>query len=141
MFVVPANRLPANPNSYPSTYGGLLEFVGAQAIPSTKPTTVSMEAKDYVIFVFFRDPVSPTANLHVKVSDNPTGIYGYHKSTRYLNFDGYRVAQLAGRFTLFGDSTLPPLYVKAVFTSGEEVGFLRRSPQLVGLYNICGPTF
>jgi hypothetical protein len=140
MFVLPAASLPAGPTSYHRSYRGLLQFVEKQAILPTKPASVSMEARDYVIFVFFRDPVSPSANLHVKVSDNSADIYGYHKSTRYIDFEGYRVAQIPGRFVLFGDSTLPPLYVKAVFTAGKEVGLLRRSPKIVGLYSISGPT-
>lgn len=138
LFVVPAKALPADANRYPGTYGELLQFVGTRAVDSTATTPVSMEQKDYVIFVFLLDEVSASANLDVKVSSEPSGIYGYKDSTRYVNFGDWRVALLAGRFTLFGDETFPPLFVKAVFTPGEEVGFLSRTPKLVGLYSISG---
>jgi len=138
MFVVPAEVLPANAGDYPNTYVELLQFAGARAVPSTKTASLSKQPKDYVIFIFFLDQASDTANISVNVSDEPSGIHGYKESTRYVNFGGWRVALLAGQFTLFGDKTSQPLYVKAVFTPGEEVGFLRRAPKLVGLFNISG---
>ncbi|MBL0713218.1 MAG: hypothetical protein JJV98_05910, partial [Desulfosarcina sp.] len=140
MFIVPAGTLPADPNSYPHTYSKLFQFIGARAIPPEKPASVSMKVKHYQIFVFFRDPVSPSAKLKVTVSDNSADAYGYHKSTRYQDFEGYRVAQIPGRFVLFGNGSSTPLYTKAVFTAGKEVGLLQRSPKIVGLYNISGPT-
>ena len=138
MFVVPAEVLPADADGYPNTYTGLLQFVSARAVRATKAAPVSHQQKDYVIFVFFLDPVSDSASLYVKVSDEPSGINGYSKSTRYVNFGDWRVGLLAGRFALFGDKTSPPFYVKAVFTPGEEVGFLRRTPKLVGLFSMSG---
>lgn len=138
MFVVPAEVLPVIASGYPNTYGELLQFVGTRAVASTKTASPSMLPKDYVIFVFFLGQVSDTANISVNVSDVPSGINGYNESTRYVHFGGWRVALLAGRFTLFGNKTSQPLYVKAVFTPGEEVGFLRRAPKLVGSFDISG---
>jgi len=140
MFVVPAEVLPTDASGYPNTYAGLLQFADARAVRSTKTASVSKQPKDYVIFVFFQDPVSDSANIHVKVSDESSGINGYGKSTRYVNFGGWRVGLLAGRFVLFGDKTSNLLYVKAVFTPGEEVGFLHRTPKLVGLFSMSGST-
>ena len=138
LFVVPAKALPADANRYPGTYDALLQFVGARAVRSAKTASPTKQPKDYVIFVFFLDQASDTANISVKVSDESSGTQGYNESTRYVNFGGWRVALLAGRFILFGDNTSQPLYVKAVFTPGEEVGFLRRAPKLVGVFNISG---
>jgi hypothetical protein len=138
MFVVPAGGLPADANGYPDTFTGLLEFVGARAVRSAKTASVSGQQKDYVIFVFFLDEVSDSASIDVKISNDPSGVIGYGKSTRYVNFGGWRVGLLTGRFTLFGDQTAQPLYVKAVFTPGEEAGFLRRAPKLVGLFSLNG---
>ena len=140
MFVVPAESLPADANRIPGTYGGLLQFVAARAVDPTKPASVSMGERDYVIFVFFLDQDSPSSILHVKVSDKPSTLYGYKDTTRYVDFGGWLVAVLAGRFTLSGGSDSPPLYVKAVFTPGEEVGLFRRIPRLVGLFQISEPS-
>ena len=91
-----------------------------------------------MIFVFFLDLVSDSANLYVKISNEPSGINVYGKSTQYVNFGGWHVGLLAGQFSLFGDKAIHPLYVKAVFTPGEEVGFLLRTPKLVGLFSLNG---
>ena len=138
MFVVPAQALPTDASGYPNTYAGLLQFVGERAVQPGKTGSVSNQQKDYVIFVFFLDLVSDSANLYVKISNEPSGINGYGKSTQYVNFGGWHVGLLAGQFSLFGDKAIHPLYVKAVFTPGEEVGFLLRTPKLVGLFSLNG---
>ena len=138
LLVVPAKALPADADRYPGTYGGLLQYVGARAIHSTETASVFNQQEEYVFFVFFLDQVSDSADINVKISDEPSGIYGYSKSTRYVNFEGWRVGLLAGQFAQLDDKTSSPLYVKAVFTPGKETGFLHRNPKLVGLFNISG---
>jgi hypothetical protein len=138
MFVVPAEVLPVTADGYPQEYSKLLQFIGKLAVHSAKPASVSMKKRDYVIFVFFLDQVSSSSNLKVKISDQFAGMNGYEKSTMYMDFDGWRAALLPCRFTLFGNSASPPIYVKAVFSPGKEVVFLRRTPKLVGLFKLSG---
>jgi hypothetical protein len=140
MFVVPAEALPSDARRYPGTYGGLLQFVAARAVDPHKRASIRRDERNYVIFVFFLDQASPSANLEVKLSDRASTIYGYNESTRYLDYGGWIVGFVAGRVTLFAGGSSPPLYVKAVFTPGEEVPFLRRTPKLVGAFHISGPS-
>lgn len=138
MYVVPAEVLLTPGNRYPQNYGKLLELVSRYAIPSTRSKSISKKEKDYVIFIFFRDQIAPSARLEVKISEEPSSISGYKESTRYMKADGWDVALLPARFTLFGKENSPPLYVKAVFTPGKEVSFARRTPRRVGLFTLSG---
>jgi len=135
LFVVPAQALST---PYPDRYGELFQYVGERAVNYAQPESVVLEKKEYVIFVFFLDRISPASKLEVKISDKSTDIYGYKDSTKYIDFNGWRVALLAGRFILFDNGEEPDLFVKAVFTPGKEVGFIRPS-KLVGLYCLNEP--
>jgi hypothetical protein len=138
MFVVPTRALPQGTNALPSAYLELLRYVGERAVDSTRPVSVAREKADYVIFVFLLDRVAPSSRFEVKVSDTSSGTRGYKAATRYLDFNGWRVGLLPGRFVLFDDPEAERLYVKAVFTPGTEVPPLKRAPKLVGLYCLDG---
>jgi hypothetical protein len=138
MFVVPGGALPQGIDAFPNTYLKLLRFVGERAVDSTRPASVPREKADYVIFVFLLDRIAPSSKFEVKVSDTSSGTQGYKAATRYIDFNGWRVALLPGRFILFDDQEAEPLYVKAVFTPGTEVSSLKRAPRLVGLYCMDG---
>ncbi|MFO8166214.1 MAG: hypothetical protein R6T98_16965 [Desulfatiglandales bacterium] len=84
-------------------------------------------------FVFFLDQISPASNLDVTISDDSASIYGYKCSTKYIYFNGWRVALLPGQFTLFDSGEKSDLFVKVVFTPGKKAGFIRPS-NLVRLF-------
>jgi len=130
LFVVPANAMKT---AIPDTFGELLAYVGERAVPFTQRQSAPAEKKEYVVFVFLLDQVSPSAKLEVKISDDPEGMYGYKESTKYIDMNGWRVALLSGSFILFDNGEEPDLFVKAVFTPGKEAGFIRM-PKVVGLY-------
>ena len=138
MFVVPAKALPNDPDAYPDEYPSFLRLVGENAVDFTKPELASLEMIDYVIFVFLLDPISPSSILEVKISNEKGGMRGYKVSTRYIDFNGWRVALLSGRFRAFDTEGTNPLYVKAVFTPGKEASLLKRSQKLVGLFYLDG---
>jgi hypothetical protein len=137
LFVVEADRLPANGRGYPNRYGQLMTFIAERALPPAKSAGVSSQSRDYAIFVFCLDKNSPTATLAVKISPTASGTSGYEKATRYYDFGGWTVAYLPGRFVLYENPFTAPLYVKTIFTPGKEAGLLRR-PKAVGLYHISG---
>jgi len=138
MFVVPAEALPQGTHAFPDTYMELLRYVGKRAVDSTKPASPPREKADYLIFVFLLDRIAPSSKFEVKVSDTSSGTQGYKAASRYIDFNGWRVALLPGRFVLFDDLEKERLYVKAVFTPGTEVSALKRAPRLVGLYCLDG---
>ena len=141
MFIVPAASLPKNATLFPDSYMELSKFAGKKAISPplneifTEETEENME---YAVFVFLLDRISPSAKLQVKVSTNKTSIYGYKKATRYLDFNGWRVGILTGQFSLSGWDQAEPLYIKAVFMPGKEVGKMRPS-RVIGRYAIHKP--
>jgi hypothetical protein len=138
LFLVAFEAIPRDSGGYPSTYGEMLQFVGECAVRPDKPTSVSMEANDYLIFVIIPDQVSPSAKLQVKLSDKHDGIYGYEMATRYTNYNNWLMAILPARLTLFGNTDSSSLFVKVVFTPGNDVGILRRTPRKIGLFTISG---
>jgi len=136
MFIVPAASLPKNANQFPDSYRELFEFAGHKAVsPSSEKAE---ESTAYAVFVFLLDRISPSAELLAKVSTDKTGVYGYKKATRYLDFNGWRVGILKGQFSFSGQDQAQPLYIKAVFIPGKEVGKIR-SPRLIARYAIHKP--
>ena len=138
MFIVPAASLPESATLLPDSYIDLLTFVGEKAVaPSSKEVISDKNGEnvEYAVFVFLLDRTSPSATLQVKVSTEETGVYGYKQATRYLDFNSWRVGILTGRFSLSDQRQAEPLYIKAVFAPGKEVGRLRPS-RLIGRYAI-----
>jgi len=135
LFIVPTSSLPNNASLYPDSYTDLLTFVSEKAVTPSSRVNMIEENAEYTIFVFLLDRISPSAALQVKVSTQETGIYGYKQTTRYLNFNGWQVGILSGLFSLSDRGQTEPLYVKAVFVPGKEVGKLR-PPRLIGRYMI-----
>ena len=138
MFMVPAASLPERADLYPDSYMALFQFAGQKAVLPTSREAVSAETDDseeYAAFVFLLDRISPSAKLEVKVSADKTSVYGYKKATRYLDFNGWRVGILTGQFSLSGRGQSEPLYIKAVFMPGKEVGKIRPT-KLIGRYAI-----
>lgn len=138
MFIVPAASLPASANLFPDSYMELFKLVGKKAIsPSSKEviTEENVENVENAVFVFLMDRISPSAKLQVKVSADKNSVDGYKQATRYLDFNGWRVGILTGQFSLSGQGQAEPLYIKAVFVPGKEVGKFRPST-LIGRYAI-----
>lgn len=145
MFVVPAEKIPQNDMMKPASYRDLLQFVVKNAIDPLNPGLESGQAHEYVMFVFFVDRVSPSAKVQVKISDEEHSYDGYKDSTHYLDFDGWRVAFLSGKFRLSNKNIANPrtlsnskgLFLKAIFTPGKEGGMLRLRKR-VGLFAVGG---
>lgn len=136
MFIVPAASLPESANLFPDSYMELFKFAGKKAISPSSKEVISEETEknvEYAVFVFLMDRISPSAKLQVKVSADKTSVHGYKQATRYLDFNGWRVGILTGQFSLSGQAE--PLYIKAVFVPGKEVGKIRPS-RLIGRYAI-----
>jgi hypothetical protein len=137
LFIVDAAILPRQGNRYPNSYSALMEFVGRRAIPGNASLSTTTLERDYVVFVFFRDRVSPSAKISVRIANRASGLSGFENATQYLNYHGWIVAALPGRFAVPGSPATPALYIKAIHTPGKEAGLLR-SPKLVGLFHISG---
>jgi len=93
----------------------------------------------WAILVFFMNKMSRSASAQLGVCDK-TSKYdmGYTKDSKYINFDGWRVATVVGEFQLLPRVNRKPLYAKAFFTPGKEYkgNILTKTSELVGLYRI-----
>ena len=130
MFVVPTEIVIGNPGGLPRVHSDLLRFAAENAVDWSTPAKTPAGERNYVIFVFLMDRVSPSAEFHVKISDVPNTFEGFKNSSKYLDFNGWRVGVTPGRFAL----DRADFFVKAVFAPGEEVGFTNRINRLVGAF-------
>jgi hypothetical protein len=145
LCVIPAEKAPRDETMKPASYNDLLLFAMVNAIDPLDPDLKTGQENEYVMFVFFLDRVSPSAKVEVSISDEAASMGGYKDATRYLDFEGWRVALLSGKFSLSNYSVADPdtgadspgLFLKALFTPGEEAGMLRLRKK-VGLFSVGG---
>jgi hypothetical protein len=132
VFVVPESRFVQHKLKDVS-YGRMRQAVRAMA--ATTPA-IAGKTEDHLIFVFVRDPVSSTARFEIKVANEAVGSGGYPVPAREVAFKDWRVIAAGGRFALGGPGV--PLYLKVVYTPGDEAGFLDGYSRLVGTYVLSG---
>jgi hypothetical protein len=137
LFVVEAARLPADILIEAESYSALIDYIRPLAEPPRDSASLYDEVRDYDIFVFVQDKLSPDARMEVKKSATPDSLDGISERTRYRDFNGWPVAQVRARFRLYSDQVSPPLYIKAILTPGRESGLLRR-PALIGQFHLAG---
>lgn len=130
MFVVPAEVAVGRPGGLPKVHSDLLRFAAENAVDWSTPAKTPTGERNYVIFVFLMDRVSPSAEFHVKIATDANATQGYKESSKYLDFNGWRVGVTPGRFALDRVN----FFINAVFTPGEEVGFMSRITRLVGVF-------
>lgn len=130
MFVVPMEAVARVPGGLSRVHSEFFRFVVANAIDWVRADQIPRGQREYMIFVMLLDRVSPSATFEVKLSETASDPFGYKDSSKYLDFNGWRVGFVPGRFAL----DRARFYVKAVFTPGEEIGFAGRNPRLVGTF-------
>jgi len=133
-FVVPADALPRSASKIPEKFETLYRKMANKSVVPGDPQIPS-EAGDWGMVVFFMDRISPSANVKLCISAVSTGISGYSEASRYMDYNGWRVGITAGRFALMEPDSEEDLFLKAIYTQGEEAGFIKRS-LLTGLYEL-----
>ncbi len=133
LYIVPSAAIRSR--KLPGTFDQLQRYIADRAVSAKQK---SMGEETYVIFAFLSDTVSPTSKFDIKISKNRRGTEGFGKGVRQIDFNGRKVVYMAGSMTLFNSSPEFILYVKAVFTPGEEINTLARYPRLVGRYCTSG---
>ena len=133
-FVVPAKAAVLNKENHPKSFAAFYQYMGERALDPQM--LVSSEQSDYVMAMFFMNRMSPSAKATLAVSDSPSGIQGYTKDSRYVDYNGWRVGLVAGSLALKNPKTESSVYLKAVYTPGKEAGFFRPA-KLVGVYTLA----
>jgi len=116
----------------------LYEYAAKNAVTPNSNNLYNIE-KNWAILVFFMNRMSKSATVQLGIGDN-TNKYdlGYTKDSKYINFDGWRVATVVGKFQLLSRSSKKSLFAKAFFTPGKEYtkNILTKASDLVGLCKI-----
>ena len=133
-FVAPAKSVGLADAAYPDTYTAFYRYIGERAL--APESVVPGAPQEYVIAVFFLNRMSPSAKECVSISSSPSGIQGYDKESRYLDFNGWRVGLGAGRLALKSPQSESSIYAKAIYTPGTEAGLFRMA-DLVGVYALA----
>ena len=130
LFIVPASGVEERGDGLPTTYPELLEFAFEASSSWATPDRMVADLRKYVIFVFIRDRISPSASAMVRLDSSSRGRGGFGKASRYLDDNGWRVVIAPGTFALEDER----LFVKVVFKAGSEEGLFSRGEKLVGLF-------
>ncbi|MBN2282863.1 MAG: hypothetical protein JXO48_03135, partial [Deltaproteobacteria bacterium] len=130
-LVVPGNKIPRNTKKIMSSFESLYRFALANSIPMDKPGTLPPGDNLYVVFCFVMDRLSVTADIKFMVDDEKTRSQGYCDSTRYYDYDGWRVAMLPGTFKLLDEK---PLYFKLSYRPGKEQPIMRRYERQIAMF-------
>jgi len=116
----------------------LYKYAAINAVNPSKSKAYPSKNK-WAILVFFMNKMSKSASAQLGICDK-TNKYdtGYTKDSKYINFDGWRVATAVGEFKLFSYGNRASIYAKAFFTPGKEYtgSILTKTPELIGLYKI-----
>ena len=131
-FVLPAGKIPCTQETLPKTFEFLYQQVAKQAVVPTDPNLPDME-QDWGMVVFFMDRISPSARVKLGISASDKGFDGYAETSRYVDYNGWRVGFSAGRFAMKDPVPENKLYLKAVYTPGKEAGFFKPST-ITGLF-------
>lgn len=130
MYLVPYNSINRSQDLAFISYDKLLTLVRSNQL---SPATVPKGIRDYLVFVFLKDRVSPSSELTIKIASSPTDQWGYKDSASYMDFEGWRVGILQGSF----DATNSGLYIKATFKPGSELES-GGGQRLVGVFTAAG---
>ena len=100
-----------------------LKFGEVPEIPSKQP---------YYIFAATFDRISKGAKLQIRLSDDQSGLEGEAGNCIDLDYDGWHVAIIRGEFGL---KTNQEIFIKVIYTPGDDAELKSREPVLIGVYS------
>ncbi|HOO91354.1 MAG TPA: hypothetical protein PLA74_11080 [Syntrophales bacterium] len=130
-FIVPKKKMPKNTMKLFNSFETLYRFAADNAVAMGKPDRLPEGADMYYVFAFVMDRLSVTAGLRFMVDDADIKSKGYSDSSRYYDYDGWRVAVLPGTFRLLDEK---PLYFKLAYRPGKEQPFTKQYERQVAMF-------
>lgn len=146
LFFVPAEKVTKKEFDTFSNNALTLEFILNNCIPAGKPGEIPKGIRDYYVFAFYLDRLSPDDQTELRLSRTPDGLAGEKLLFRgpdgiadtgfngmYIDHSGWHVDIARCRISLTGEK----LYIKAIFKPGRkqnntlEMG----KPVLTGLFH------
>jgi hypothetical protein len=134
MYVVPiddvANAFAAAADDYDQVY----RLVRDKALPLAQ-ADLPADPRKYLVTVFYKDRLSPDGKVEINIGNDRSGRGGDSSGSHYREYSGWVVGVIGAEFKLSAEK---PVWVKALYTPGKDVGEDRRDTRLVGLYS-TGP--
>ena len=146
LFIVPAEKVSEKNFDLFSNNALTLGFILNNCVPSGKPGQVPKGIRDYYVFAFYLDRLSPDDKTELRLSRTPDGMKGKKLTFRepdgiaktgynemHIDHSGWHVDIARCRISLTGEK----LYIKAIFNAGRkqnnklELG----KPVLAGVFN------
>jgi hypothetical protein len=127
LFIVPAEKVTSKDFDLFANNALTLGFILNNCIPSGKPERVPKGIREYYVFAFYLDRLSPDDRTELRLSRMPDGLEGQRLVFRgpegiaktgynemHLDHSGWRVDIARCRISLTGEK----LYIKALFKPG-----------------------
>lgn len=128
LYVVDAADVPDTAGAVPATYGDLLRLALDKGVRWRDNTPAG--ERDWLIFAFLMERVSPSSRLRLGVTDSPQTASAYAETARMLDDNGWRVAIIPGRFSIYESRQ----WVRAEFAPGVEADPDARTLRTIGLF-------
>jgi len=121
VYIVPAETLEKEKGKYPPIWEGLYTMAKTSDILRANKENPNRNSKKNILFLFLMDRTAPSARTALRLVNQKTSDmdYGWGRESKYLNFNGYRVAMAAGSFPV---NPSQDFWIKLVFSSGKEAG-------------------
>ena len=129
LFIVPAEKVTKKDLDFFSNNALTLGFILNNCVPAGKPGQVPKGIRDYYIFAFYLDRLSPDDQTELRLSRTPNGIKGNKLNFRkpdgiaktgysemHIDHSGWHVDIARCRISLTGEK----LYIKAIFKAGRK---------------------
>ncbi len=134
LFVVDAADVPDIAGALRASHADLLKLaldksVRWRAAPPEGP-------RDWLVFAFLMERVSPSSRLRLGVTEQPNGAAMFDATTRVLDDAGWRVAVIPGRFSLYNAG----VWARAEFAPGVEADPDARQLRTIGLFPLSVTT-
>jgi hypothetical protein len=129
LFIVPAEKVSEKDFDLFSNNALTLGFILNNCVPSGKPGQVPKGIRNYYVFAFYLDRLSPDDQTELRLSRTPDGIKGKKLTFRepdgiaktgynemHIDHSGWHVDISRCRISLTGEK----LYIKAIFKAGRK---------------------
>jgi|GEM_PF-3075882 len=123
LCIVPADRVP-NDLLVSNSHAKLLSWIIANR--ATDAELASGDADTCYLFAICYDRLNDGAKLGIRISDEPGGLTGQAGNCRDLNYAGWHIAAMPGRFDWNGPT---PFHAKIVHTPSTPAG----TPRVIGI--------
>jgi len=133
-FVIPADTFNNfTKENLPDSFYSLYQYAGKRSV-TPKEAEKYRGKRDWTVLVFALDRIAKPSGIRLELSNQQKRAKkGHDVFTRYINYSGWRVCVISGKFHLLEPDSDKPLYANLFLTSGP--GFVKRM-QMTASYRL-----